>query len=171
MFIISKASTLPWERVSQSTTADFFYVPTDCRDLKDRLIQVNSTSAGKPHFHTLSRGQVFHKNTLGLAVPISQGCVPVHSLRGTNGLREAAPCSANSQVHPSSHCQGIAMWCWENTNKMWKRKIQKIVHAEGSKTENPKAKWEFSQRPWGAAWLPSAAETSLTALFGGEWSS
>lgn len=97
---------------------DFFYVPTDCRDLKDRLIQVNSTSAGKPHFHTLSRGQVFHKNTLGLAVPISHGCVPVHSLRGTNGLREAAPCSANSQVHPSSHCQGIAMWCWENTNKM-----------------------------------------------------
>lgn len=138
VFIISKVSILPWERVSQSTTADFFLCSNWLqRNVKDRLIQANSTFAGKPHFHTQSRGQVFHKNTLGLAVPISHGCALSPRAKQTLGgstvlCKQPGPSLSKQPVHPSSHCQGLAMWYWENTNKMWKRKIQKNSYTVGS---------------------------------------
>lgn len=132
--------------------------------MKDSLIQVNSTSPGKPHLHTLATGLIFPKKTQGSALHRAQSCLP-----------PGAGWSANSQVQPSSHHQDIALWCWEGTKEEWKRGKKKFkCHARDAlqmefKPKSPKAKQEFSWRRWHAARLPGfrAAEKSPIALFGG----
>lgn len=105
------------------------------RNVKDRLIQANSIFAEKPHFHTQSRGQVFHKNTLGLAVPIIHG----YALSPRDKLREAAQCSANSQVHAPANSQCIppltakALPCGagKTPTRCERGKYKKLVHTVG----------------------------------------
>lgn len=69
-----EVSILPRERVSQSTTADFFLMFKLAVEKRERLIQVNSTFAVKPQFHTEQRPSLSQEHS-GLSVPISHCCL------------------------------------------------------------------------------------------------